>query len=90
MADSDGFLSKSKKIQRTRILPLRWIGNYLGGVASNSLVRAFDLQEDDNLGYRFKFHSKVWHYLNKPYEWWGTYYWVDTSGWSSNSDSLES
>ena len=45
MADSDGFL-KSKKIQRTKILPLRWIGNYLGGIAGNSLVKAFDLDED--------------------------------------------
>jgi hypothetical protein len=80
MADSDGFL-KSKKIQRTKILPLRWIGNYLGGIAGNSLVKAFDLDENGDFGYRFKFHSKVWHYLNKPYEWWGTYYLVDTKAW---------
>ena len=89
MENSDGFL-KSKKVQKTKILPLRWIGNLCGEFASNSLVRAFDLQDQDNFGYRFKFHSKVWKYLNKPYELWGTYYWVDTSGWSSDSDSLES
>ena len=23
----------------------------------------------------------MWKYLNKPYEWWGTYYLVDTSAW---------
>ena len=80
MADSDGF-PKSKKINRTKILPLRWIGNYLGGIAGNSLVKAFDLDENGDFGYRFKFHSKVWHYLNKPYEWWGTYYLVDTDAW---------
>ena len=81
MANSDGFLRNSKKINRTRILPLRWIGNYLGGIAGDSLVKAFDLDEDGDFGYRFKFHSKVWHYLNKPYEWWGTYYLLDTKGW---------
>ena len=81
MEDLDGFLHNSKKINRTKVLPLRWIGNYLGGIAGNSLVKAFDLDEDGDFGYRFKFHSKVWHYLNKPYEWWGTYYTVDTKGW---------
>jgi hypothetical protein len=95
MADSDGFpetgfLKFSNKIHKTRILPLRWIGNGCSYIATNSLVKAFGLQEDDNLGYRFKFHSKVWHYFNKPYTWWGSYYTVDTSGWSSDSDSLES
>ncbi len=77
MEESDGFLSK--KVQKTRILPLRWFGNGCSNIATNSLVKAFDLQERDNFGYRFKFHSKVWHYLNKPYEWWGTYYLVDMS-----------
>lgn len=76
MDDSDGFL-KTTKIQRTKILPLRWIGNGLGSIATNSLVKAVDLDEQGNFGYRFKFHAKVWKYLNKPYEWWGTYYVLD-------------
>ena len=62
------------KHQKTNILPLRWIGNICGEISSNSLVKAWDLDEDDNLGYRFKFHCKVWKYLDKPYRWWGTYY----------------
>lgn len=69
------------KHQRTRILPLRWIANFSSSIATNSLVKAFDLQEDNNLGYRFKFHSKVWHYFNKPYERWGTYYTINMDGW---------
>lgn len=75
--DSDGFLRMSQKIQKTRILPLRWIGNACSEIATTSLVKAFDLQENDDLGYRFKFHSLVWKYFNKPYEKWGTYYMVD-------------
>jgi hypothetical protein len=77
MENSDGFLNKITKHQKTKILPLRWIGNLCGEVASNSLVRAFGLQDQYNFGYRFKFHSKVWKYLNKPYELWGTYYIID-------------
>ena len=44
-------------------------------------VKAFDLDENGNYGYRFKFHGKIWHYFNKPYERWGTYYTIDTSKW---------
>ncbi len=73
MAKSDGF-RKITKHQKTKILPLRWIGNSISYVATRSLVKAFNLQEDGNLGFRFKFHSKVWRYLDKPYQWWGTYY----------------
>ena len=77
MENSDGFLKNITKVQKTRILPLRWIGNLCGEVASSSLVKAFDLQDQDNFGYRFKFHCKVWKYVDKPYRWWGTYYTVD-------------
>ena len=74
MAKSDGYLKKITKHQKTKILPLRWIGNLCGEIAGNSVVKAFDLQDQENFGYRFKFHSKVWYYLNKPYDRWGTYY----------------
>lgn len=64
-------------MQRTRILPLRWIGNVCGEIATDSLVKAWALQDTDDLGYRFKFHSWVWEYVNRPYMWWGTYYTID-------------
>ncbi len=77
-------------IQKTRILPLRWIGNFLGGYAGNHLVKAIDLDEslDSNLGFRYKYHAKCWKYLNKPYEWWGTYYILDTDKWKSEIDQM--
>lgn len=83
MEKSDGF-RKITKHQKTKILPLRWIGNLCGELSANSLVKAFDLQEDDHLGYRFTFYCKVWHYFNKPYEWWGTY-WILTDSESQDS-----
>jgi hypothetical protein len=80
MADSDGFL-KSEKIQRTKILPLRWIGNICGAYAGNHLVKCFDYDEENRLGFAYKYHAKMWVILNKPYELWGTYYKVDTKAW---------
>lgn len=68
MEDLDGF----KKINKTRILPLRWVCNILGRIAIRSLNKAFALQGTSS--YRFKFHCKVWKYLYKPYEKWGSYY----------------
>jgi len=72
------------KIEKTKILPLRWIGNFLGGFAGDHLIKAIDLDEDDNLGFKFKYHSKMWKYLNKPYKWWGTYYEIDTEMWKED------
>ena len=84
MEKSDGF-RKITKHQRTNILPLRWVGNFCSHIATNSLVKAFDLQ-GQNEGYRFKFHCKVWKYLNKPYEKWGTYYEMELTD-SESKDS---
>jgi hypothetical protein len=81
MANSDGYLNKITKIEKTKILPLRWFGNACSAIATRSLLKAFDLDEQGSYGYRFKLHSNVWKKLNKPYERWGTYYTVDTSSW---------
>jgi hypothetical protein len=86
MENSDGFLNNLKTIQKTRILPLRWIGNFLGGYAGNHLVKAIDLDEqlDSNLSFRYRYHAKMWVILNKPYELWGTYYEVDMEKWNKD------
>ena len=76
-----------KTTQRTRILPLRWIANGLSYPATTSLLKAFYLQEQGDFGYRFKFHTKVWHYLNKPYERWGTVYEIDRYYWDKDTNS---
>jgi len=79
-------MKHTTKIQKTRILPLRWIGNFLGGLAGNHLVKAFNYDDelDINLGFRYKYHAKMWVILNKPYQWWGTYYLLDIEGLSKD------
>ena len=37
-----GNMMKTTKIQRTKILPLRWIGNFLGEYAGNHLIKAIE------------------------------------------------
>lgn len=71
------------KIEKTRIWPLRVIGNFCGEYAGNHLIKAINLDEqiDNDLSFRYKYHAKMWVILNKPYERWGTYYLVDTSSW---------
>jgi hypothetical protein len=77
MANSDGFLSKSTKIEKTKIVPLRIIGNICGGFAGNHLFKSLILDENENYGLRYRYHAKMWTVLNKPYTWWGTYYMLD-------------
>ncbi len=69
------------KHQKTNVLPLRWIGNICGEYAGNHLVKCFNYDEEGKLGFRYKYHAKMWNYLNKPYERWGTYYMVDKTKW---------
>ncbi len=68
---------KMIKHQRTKILPLRFIGNVCGGFACNHLFKAMCLDEDGDNGWRYRYHGKMWVILNKPYKLWGTYYIMD-------------
>ena len=85
MAKSDGS-RKITKHQKTNILPLRWIGNICGEYAGNHIVKCFDYDEDGKYGFAYKYHAKMWKYLNKPYEKWGTYYEMELTD-SESKDS---
>jgi hypothetical protein len=67
-------MKNMKKTQKTKILPLRWIGNLSGEFAGSHLFKAMCMDEDGDYGWRYKYHAKMWIILNKPYKWWGTYY----------------
>lgn len=77
MEELDGFLNHSLRIERTNIVPLRLISNLSNAIAIKHLLKAVDLEEDNNFGLRYKYHAKIWKYLNRPYEKWGTYYRID-------------
>jgi hypothetical protein len=48
-----------------------------GEFAGNHLFKAMCMDEDQNYGWRYTYHAKMWKYLNKPYTLWGTYYIID-------------
>jgi len=69
---------------KTRILPLRWIVNWLNSPATACLVRAVELDEREDYGWRYKMYAFGWKYLNKPYERWGTVYKLDLKAWKKD------
>jgi hypothetical protein len=82
-------LNHSIKHERTKIVPLRIIGNLCGGFAGNHIFKSLVLDENNDYGLKYKYHAKMWKYLNKPYEWWGTYYMVDMDAWGKQLDQMK-
>jgi hypothetical protein len=74
MAKSDGYLNSAKKIQRTKILPLRWIGNLCEKPAKYHLNMSLHYMDHDDYGLACRYHAYTSTLLYKPYFWWGTYY----------------
>ena len=86
-------INHSTKHHKTKILPLRWIANICGEFAGNHLVKCVNMDEDQEYGWRYKYHAKMHKILNKPYELWGTYYTIDMQAWReflTNSESQDS
>jgi hypothetical protein len=84
MADWCGKKMITTKIENTKIVPLRWIANWCGAIATRSLIKAVDLDENANWGFKYKYRAKVWRILNKPYRKWGTFYEVDFSDYKKD------
>jgi hypothetical protein len=81
MGNLDGFLASSKKIQKTKIVPLRWFANGISSIGSTCLVKAAFLDEDGDFGFKYRFYSRVWKVANFFYSRWGTYYELDMDEW---------
>lgn len=69
----------------TKILPLRWLANYIFHPISyyflkNALRRHYQLEDikasekQFNNDFVLKYSWKLYHLFDKPYSWWGTYY----------------
>jgi hypothetical protein len=74
MEKSNGYLSNSKKMQKTNLLPLRWIGNLCERPAKYHLNMFLHYKDHDDLGLACRYHAYASRLLYKPYFWWGTYY----------------
>ena len=85
MANSDGFLNKFQKHQKTNNLPLRWFANLCEIPAHYHLGRFLRYSDRKDYGFASRFHARVSYWFYKPYLRWGTVYRLIT-----DSDSLES
>ena len=83
-------LNRLTKHQKTKILPLLWIGNFFGEYAGNHLVKAIHMDDHDDHGFVYRYHGIMWKVLNKPYEWWGEYYTIDMEAWREDLTEGES
>lgn len=70
-------LGNSTKVERTKIIPLRWIGNICGEIAGSHILKAVYLDEDQNWGIAYRYHAKMYKLFSKPSDKWGTYYILD-------------
>ncbi len=46
------------------------------------------MDEDEEFGWRYKYHAKMYKILNKPYELWGTYYTIDMAAWKKELNEM--
>lgn len=83
-------INHSTKHEKTRIWPLRRIANICGEFAGNHIVKCVNMDEDQEYGWRYKYHAKMYKILNKPYELWGTYYTIDMDAWRKDLTDIES
>jgi hypothetical protein len=81
---------KTIKTEKTKIVPLRWVGNLFEKIAHPHLMKALYYNDHDDDGFAYKYHSIMWLILNKPYRWWGTYYIYDLSDCKDILDRLGS
>ncbi len=81
-----GLDSFSTPEHKTRILPLRWLVNWLNGPATKCLVKAVDMDEQELYGWKFKLYILGWRTMNAPYERWGTVYKLDLKSWKKDME----
>ena len=65
------------------------MGNLCGEFAGNHIVKCVNMDEDEEYGWRYKYHTKMYKILNKPYELWGTYYTIDMDAWKKNLEQIK-
>ena len=84
----DSFSKHSHKHYKTNFLPLRWFSNICGSIATEHLLKALNLDEDEDYGLKYRYHAKLWRILNFPYSKWGTYYTIDLNNWKKELNQM--
>ncbi len=79
------------KINKTKILPLRWFANACGDIAGRSIMHISYNDELENFGWRYKLHSTIWKITWPIYYKFGTFYEFDFDmsgdGWNDYDEN---
>ena len=80
------------KIERTNILPLRWLANYIcEPIANFFILKIWDLSEQNKIGFRYKLYCFIWDITWPIYSKYGTYYQIPDdlggSGWDDYDEN---
>jgi hypothetical protein len=65
------------KINKTNILPLRWIANMCGSIAGWAILKASNLDEDGIYGIKYDIYSNIYKFTWPIYYKFGTMYSLD-------------
>jgi hypothetical protein len=64
----------SQRVEKTKIVPLRWFANTCGSIAGWAIMRISYQDELENFGWRYKLHSTIWKITWPIYNKFGTFY----------------
>jgi len=81
------------KINKTKVLPLRWFANMCGSIAGWAIMRISYQDELEDFNWRYKLHSTIWKITWPTYYRFGTMYeWdfdMSGDGWNDyDSDGV--
>jgi len=78
------------KINKTKVLPLRWLANMCGDIAGWAIMRISYHDELENFGWRYKLHSTIWKMTWPMYYKFGTFYEItdlSADGWNDYDEN---
>lgn len=73
---SKSWMQNSRQEHRSKP-PLRWLANISGNIACKALLRASNLDEDNNWNKRYDFYIKTYDFFMPLYNKYGTWYTID-------------
>lgn len=78
------------KINKTKVLPLRWFANICGSISGWAIMRISYQDELEDFGWRYKLHSAIWKITWPIYYRFGTFYEMDleNDGWDYDENSV--
>jgi hypothetical protein len=80
-------LDHMQRIEKTKIIPLRWISNLFNHIGTPHLIKAFGRPNHGGAdGLKRKYHVFMYKWTDAIYKKWGTVYTIDIDAWDKELD----